>query len=50
LVPADPREADAAEKRLRRYIAIARLRKGVPLSQARTEIKIIARHLVRPKK
>jgi putative ABC transport system permease protein len=45
LVPPDPREADAAEKRLRRYIAIARLRKGVPLSQARTEMKIIARHL-----
>lgn len=45
LVPADPREADAAERKLRRYIAIARLRPGVPLSQARTEMKIIARHL-----
>ncbi len=45
LVPADPREADAADKTLRRYIAIARLRKGVALSQARTEMKIIATRL-----
>lgn len=45
LVPADPNMSDAAAATSRRYIAIARLRKGVPLAQARTEMKIVARRL-----
>ena len=44
LMPADPNMADAAATS-RSYIAIALLRKGVPLAQARTEMKIVARRL-----